>query len=155
MSKRSLSQGRSKLGCWLFSLVICMPLHADHGDYSVHLYNWEAFLAPSVIDNIRREYRIEIEQLYFSDEAVRDELLLSERGKTIDIVVVESVRLQTLGQLGVVRPITSLRNKLTARFDAKWLDACGDYGLPYAWGTSGILYRRDRVSDPISSCKLF
>lgn len=151
MSKRCLSKGRCKLSYRLLPLIICAPLYADHGDYSVRLYNWEAFLAPSVVENIRREHRIEIEQLYFSDEAVRDELLLSERGKSIDIVVVESVHLRTLGKLGVVRQLTSLREKLSARFDARWLDACGDYGIPYAWGTSGILYRHDKLSKPVTS----
>lgn len=134
MSKRCLSKGRCKLSYCLLLLVTCTPLHADHGDYSVHLYNWEAFLAPSVIEKIKREYRIEIEQIYFSDEAVRDELLLSERGKSIDIVVVESSHLRTLGQLGVVRPLTTLRDKLSTRFDDRWMDACGDYRHPLCLG---------------------
>lgn len=150
MSKQTHPQGRFKLSCLLLTLL-CSPLKAEHGDYSIHLYNWEAFLAPSVINNLKRDHRIEVEQLYFSDEAVRDELLLSERGKTIDIVVVESVRLQVLGQMGAVRPITSLREKLSSRFDDKWMSACGDYGIPYAWGTSGILYRHDKVALPVSS----
>ncbi|GAL32082.1 predicted polyamine sensor NspS [Vibrio maritimus] len=150
MSKQSRPKGRFELSCLLL-VLLCSPLQAEHGDYSVHIYNWEAFMAPSVINNLKLEHRIEIEQLYFSDEAVRDELLLSERGKTIDIVVIESVRLQALSRLGVVRPITSLREKLSSRFDAKWMDACGDYGIPYAWGTSGILYRHDKVTPPISS----
>ncbi|WP_394150381.1 PotD/PotF family extracellular solute-binding protein [Vibrio maritimus] len=152
MSKRSLVKGRAVLSRWLYLLfVVCLPLYAHQGDDAVHLYNWEAFLAPIVIEKLRQDHQISIEQIYFSDESVRDELLLSERGKTIDIVVVESVRLQTLGQLGVVRPIPELRQKLSGRFEHKWMEACGDFGIPYAWGTSGILYRRDKFSKPVDS----
>jgi spermidine/putrescine transport system substrate-binding protein len=55
--------------------------------------------------------------------------------------MVESVRLQRLGKLGAVKPIKALREELADRFDPKWVAACGDYGIPYAWGTSGIVFR--------------
>jgi spermidine/putrescine transport system substrate-binding protein len=129
----------------LAAACLTAPLYSHYvqAQHSVYLYNWEAFLSPVVIDKLRNTHQTDLKQIYFSDEAVRDELLLSERGKTIDLVMVESVRLQRLGKLGAVKPIKALREELADRFDPKWVAACGDYGIPYAWGTSGIVFRGD------------
>jgi spermidine/putrescine transport system substrate-binding protein len=35
--------------------------------------------------------------------------------------------------------------------EARWADSCGDFGMPYAWGTVGIVYRRDRVAQAPAS----
>jgi spermidine/putrescine transport system substrate-binding protein len=112
-----------------------------HTQQSTYLYNWEGLLSPVVVDKLRSTHQIELNEVHFSDEAVRDELLLSERGKTIDLVMVESVRLQRLGKLGAIQSVDALSEELADRFHLKWVEACGDYGIPYAWGTSGIVYR--------------
>lgn len=152
MLKRTVVRSGLYLGASVVFSALS-PVNAEHKEQVVHLYNWEEFLSPLVIDKLEQEHKILIEQLYFSDEAVRDELLLSERGKSLDIVVVESVQLQRLGKLGVVKPIKALKNQLSARFQTRWAEACGDYGLPYAWGTSGILYRADKFAKPVTSWK--
>ncbi len=137
------SEFRYALRMLLAIACLTAPLYSHHvqAQHSTYLYNWEAFLSPVVIDKLRNTHQIDLKQIYFSDEAVRDELLLSERGKTIDLVVVESVRLQSLGKQGAIKPIKALSDELADRFDPKWVAACGDYGIPYAWGTSGIVFR--------------
>ncbi|OIN24189.1 ABC transporter substrate-binding protein [Vibrio barjaei] len=135
----------------LSALVLIAPAFADHSSDTVHLYNWEAYLSPTVKNDFKSKHNITIEEFFFSDEAVRDELLLSERGRTIDLVVVESVRLQMLAKQGAIQNISSIQNRIANRFEKRWLDACGEYGIPYSWGTSGILYRSDKTQNPVTS----
>ncbi|WP_112479208.1 ABC transporter substrate-binding protein [Vibrio variabilis] len=118
---------------------------------TVHLYNWEAFLSEEVVRNIETEHHLHIKETYFSDESVRDELLLSKRRNSIDLVVIESVRLNMLANQGVMQPLTEIRAELKSRFDNRWFEQCGDYGVPYAWGTSGLLYRKSAFEKPVDT----
>lgn len=135
----------------LSALVMIAPAFAEHSSNTVHLYNWEAYLSPTVKNDLKSKHKVAIEEFFFSDEAVRDELLLSERGRTIDLVVVESVRLQMLAKQGAIQNISSIQNQIADRFEKRWLEACGEYGIPYSWGTSGILYRSDKIQNPVTS----
>jgi spermidine/putrescine transport system substrate-binding protein len=141
----------STLGIGLLVLVNGSVASASDKARTVHLYNWEAFLSEEVIQNIETEHHLHIEETYFSDESVRDELLLSKRRNSIDLVVIESVRLNMLADQGAMQPLTEIRTQLKPRFDNRWFEQCGDYGIPYAWGTSGLLYRKSAFEKPIDS----
>ncbi|AUI85978.1 spermidine/putrescine ABC transporter substrate-binding protein [Vibrio azureus] len=120
----------------------------------VYLYNWDEFLSTKVIERLKNEEGITLKQQYFSDESIRDEVLISERRRSFQLAVIESVKLQTLGKQGIFNNLSALRSKLSDLYDKRWFDACGDYGLPYAWGTTGILYRRDKIPQPESWASL-
>jgi spermidine/putrescine transport system substrate-binding protein len=110
-------------------------------------------LSERIIENLKKDLGIEIKQRYFSDESARDELLLTERRKSFDLVVIESVDLKLLAEQGVLHDLSPLREKFGHYFDSRWFSACGNYGIPYAWGTTGILYRKASVDKPITSWK--
>ncbi|MGF1749294.1 extracellular solute-binding protein [Vibrio cionasavignyae] len=131
---------------------LCFVTFASEINNSISLYNWEAFLAESVKNQLHTEHGVYIEETYFSDEGIRDEVMLSERRHAFDLVVIESVRLHLLAEQGVVARVPpQLKAELASYFDSKWNDACGDYGVPYAWGTSGILYRKSAFDVPVNS----
>ncbi len=121
----------------------------------IHIYNWEEFMSQGVIERFQAANDVAIFQQFFSDESIRDEVILSERGSAFDIVVIESVRLSILAEQGLFQNISELQGKLDGNFDKRWLEACGVYGIPYAWGTTGILYRTDRLEKPTSWATLY
>ncbi|GMQ48946.1 ABC transporter substrate-binding protein [Vibrio sp. 10N] len=147
--------------CCRLSTLLCGGLtifaasNASSSDRAatIHLYNWEAFLSPAVIERLVDEQHLHLKETYFSDESVRDELLLSKRRNSIDLVVIESVRLNMLAEQGVMQPLIEIRHELENRFEARWFEQCGDYGIPYAWGTSGIVYRQSAFEQPVTSWK--
>ncbi|PNQ53610.1 spermidine/putrescine ABC transporter substrate-binding protein, partial [Vibrio agarivorans] len=116
----------------------------------VHLYNWEEFLSQNVIERLKDKKGITLKQHFFSDESIRDELLASERKLSFDLTVIESVKLNLLAKQGIFHSLNRFKAQLSDVYDKMWLDACGDYGLPYAWGTTGILYRVEKVPKPES-----
>ncbi|PMH25457.1 hypothetical protein BCU70_10410 [Vibrio sp. 10N.286.49.C2] len=120
---------------------------------TLNIYNWEAYMASSVIEKLKTKHDITLVESYFSDETLRDELLLSERKSSYDLVIVESVRLKQLAGQGVFHNLSKMLTELDHSYDPRWMSACGDYGIPYAWGTSGILYRESAFVTPVDSWK--
>ena len=118
--------------------------------HEIYLYNWDEFLSDRVITQLRDTYDISLKQQYFSDESIRDEVLLSERRGAFELVIVESVKLKALAEQNLFHNLQDLQQSIAGNFDSRWVDGCGDYGIPYAWGTSGILYRSDKVATPES-----
>ncbi|MGV2988474.1 PotD/PotF family extracellular solute-binding protein [Vibrio sp. E150_011] len=132
-------------------LLFASGLAGKESDNTLHLYNWEAFLSAKVIGDFYEETGIHLKETFFADEGIRDEVMLSDRRNSFDLVVVESVRLQLLAQQGAISSLSLLRQDIERHYDDKWLNACGDYGIPYAWGTSGILYRKSAFDKPVTS----
>ncbi|MFZ3408044.1 ABC transporter substrate-binding protein [Vibrio chagasii] len=118
--------------------------------HEIYLYNWDEFLSESVIEKLNDTYGIALKQQYFSDESIRDEVLLSERRGAFELVVIESMKLKALAKQNLFHNLSGMQQSLANNFDSRWVDGCGDYGIPYAWGTSGILYRSDKVDTPNS-----
>ncbi|MCG9640605.1 spermidine/putrescine ABC transporter substrate-binding protein [Vibrio sp. Isolate34] len=118
--------------------------------HDIYLYNWDEFLSESVITTLSDAYGITLKQQYFSDESIRDEVLLSERRSAFELVVIESMKLKALAKQGLFHDLSDLQESLASNFDSRWVDGCGEYGIPYAWGTSGILYRSDKIETPSS-----
>lgn len=118
--------------------------------HEIYLYNWDEFLSENVIEKLNDTYGITLKQQYFSDESIRDEVLLSERRGAFELVVIESVKLKALAKQNLFHNLSNIRQSLANNFDPRWVDGCGDFGIPYAWGTSGILYRSNKVDIPDS-----
>lgn len=102
--------------------------------HEIYLYNWDEFLSESVITQLRDTYDISLKQQYFSDESIRDEVLLSERRGAFELVIVESVKLKALAEQNLFHNLQDLQQSIAGNFDSRWVDGCGDYGIPYAWG---------------------
>ncbi|NOH31923.1 ABC transporter substrate-binding protein [Vibrio chagasii] len=116
----------------------------------IYLYNWDEFLSDGVIQQLKDTYGISLKQQHFSDESIRDEVLLSERRDAFELVVIESMKLKAFAEQNLFHNLSDIQQSLANNFDSRWVGGCGDYGIPYAWGTSGILYRRDKVAIPNS-----
>ncbi|CAK1698612.1 ABC transporter substrate-binding protein [Vibrio crassostreae] len=116
----------------------------------IYLYNWDEFLSDNVIEKLSDTYGIALKQQYFSDESIRDEVLLSERRGAFELVVIESMKLKALAKQNLFHNLSDLQQSLSSNFESRWVEGCGNYGIPYAWGTSGILYRTGKVETPNS-----
>nr|WP_279610954.1 spermidine/putrescine ABC transporter substrate-binding protein [Vibrio gelatinilyticus] len=110
-------------------------------------------MSERTVNSVKKDLGIEIRERYFSDESARDQLLLTERRKSFDLVVIESVALNLLAEQGVLYELSSIREDVGHHYESRWLSACGNYGIPYAWGTTGILYRKSSFDQPITSWK--
>ena len=139
-----------KLNRAVLILSLCFANQSIAKIHEVYIYNWDEFLSEDVIFQLSEQHDITLKQQFFSDESIRDEVLLSERRGAFELVVIESIQLQKLANQNIFHDLSDLKETLASNYDKKWLDGCGSWGLPYAWGTSGILYRIDSIETPTS-----
>lgn len=117
----------------------------------VQVYNWESFLSDDVIQSFQEETGHTVKQLYFDDESDRDHVITSGRGGSFDLVMIESTSLDILSEQGLFHDLSVIRAPLEESLDSQWVEACGKNGIPYAWGTTGLIYRSSVAVEPLSS----
>jgi putrescine transport system substrate-binding protein len=117
---------------------------------TLRVYNWNQYIAASVVAEFERETGAEvIYDTYDDSDAV--EVLLSAGGSGYDIVVVSSWSIGRLIAAHAVQPIEkdrlsnlgNLWDDVMERADA--LDPGGRYSIPYLWGTTGIGYDANAI----------
>ena len=115
------------------------------------LLNWSEYMDPDLISQFEHQYNVEVHEIYFESDDVRDEMLLEADGKGYDLALVNDAMINPYLQRGwlaeaTVEQIPNLKN-----IDAKWLDAfegASGHAVPYFWGTLGIAYRADLLEKP-------
>ncbi|GAA5317414.1 MAG: spermidine/putrescine ABC transporter substrate-binding protein [Candidatus Pelagadaptatus aseana] len=124
--------------------IICCLFSGAALTAELVLYNWEGYIADSVLEQFETETGHTIKQVFYGSDTERDDVMVNTKGKGFDLVVVESVSNQIMGDNGYFSPVApTLLNSVAER----WRDSCGKSGVPYLWGTVGILYRADLVNE--------
>ncbi len=123
----------------------------------LHLYNWGDYINPEVLERFAEEYDVDVSlDTYGSNEEMLAKL---QAGATGYDLVFPSVHMQDIMyQLGLLEPTNINDSENFANIDPDFLraktDPEGEYCLPYAWGTVGIFYNKNRV-DEITSWQDF
>jgi spermidine/putrescine transport system substrate-binding protein len=108
-------------------------------------YNWENYISSSVIEQFETETGHTIKVLIFDRDKTRDELIASESSEGIDLVVINTVATKLFGKNDLLQPMGNIIPNPLRNTDSRWAKSCGDFGVPYLWGTLGIVYRNDKV----------
>jgi spermidine/putrescine transport system substrate-binding protein len=137
-----------KLVIFFILTSITQHLYAD----TLTLLNWEEYLSEKTISAWEAHSGHKINQLYFDNDQDRDNILLNHKNQIIDIAVVDEVASRVFGNKGILLPITAYQSKpVMSKIDSLFHNSCGDYGIPYLWGTLGIAYRTDKIlTEPTS-----
>ena len=123
----------------------------DAGCVELTIYNWEDYLCEEVSRNFTEKTGIKIQQIYFDSDQTRNETVASAQGGRFDIITFDNVATQIFGKnnnlLGLSR--STLPN--LEHIDQRWRESCGNFGLPYFYGTVGIVYDKTRYPQPPDS----
>lgn len=112
----------------------------------VTVVNWEEWVSPQALQAFEKKENVRVNVLTYTSVEEADRLLSANAGK-VDIVVGSSLLVRqfkeqrTLQKLDRTK-LTNLRHMLP-RFTVD-----PDYAVPYLWGYTGILYRKDLVKTP-------
>lgn len=136
----------------MFACVLLIQ-SVDANAETLRVLNWEDYLHPSVIDAWKRETDVDIEQIYFDSDEDRDEILNDAASGNIDIAVVDEAVSELFGEKGKIEKLDESKIPTLKHIDPFWKTACGQYTVPYMWGTLGIGYRSDKVEQTPQSWK--
>ncbi|MFY9557812.1 MAG: extracellular solute-binding protein [Blastocatellia bacterium] len=120
----------------------------------LNVYIWSNYLPESVIAEFERRYgaRLNVE-LYDSNEALLAKL--QSGGASYDIIVPSDYMVTVLREQGLLeeldRDAIGNFSNLDPQFTGLPFDPANLHSIPYLWGTTGLAYRKDKVTGPIDS----
>ncbi|WP_179400722.1 polyamine ABC transporter substrate-binding protein [Burkholderia guangdongensis] len=130
------------------ALVASHPAQA--GDTNLNVYNWSEYVAKDTVPNFEKLTSIKVRyDSYDSDDTLQTKLLAGSSG--YDIVVPTSNYLAQQIQAGVYQKLDKSKLPNLMNLDPALMkmvakaDPGNQYGVPWAWGTTGIGYNVDAV----------
>ncbi|HKP10690.1 MAG TPA: extracellular solute-binding protein, partial [Blastocatellia bacterium] len=120
----------------------------------LNVYIWSNYLPDNVVAEFERRYDAKVNiELYDSNEALLAKL--QSGGAAYDIVVPSDYMVTVLKAQGLIEEIDRDRvtnfSNLDPRFAGLAYDPANQYSVPYMWGTTGIAYRKDKVTGAVDS----
>lgn len=116
------------------------PAHSQ----SLNLLIWEGYISPVLIERWKALTHSDINQIYFDSGDKRD-AILSNPNSMVDLTIIDESRIGRVANRGLLSELSRDKLPNLALIGSRWQEQCGRYGAAYFWGTSGILYRSDKV----------
>ncbi|NVD05792.1 spermidine/putrescine ABC transporter substrate-binding protein [Vibrio sp. JPW-9-11-11] len=113
---------------------------------SLKVYMWEDTLASDVKQQWQTETGVDLTLSHFDNDDERSLLMMKNPQLPFDVVVLDNVSAKIYGRLGAFEEISNLQGRQNNA--PQWNQACGNYAIPYFWGTVGIAYRKAAVEKP-------
>lgn len=131
--------------------------HGAAAEGALHIYNWGDYINPKVLDRFAKEYDVKVTlDTYGSNEEM---LAKIQAGATGYDIVFPSVHMQDImSKLGLLWKSNINKSPDFKNIDPSFLraktDPKGEWCLPYAFGSVGIMYNKTKVPE-IKSWKDF
>lgn len=131
---------------------------SDSKTVSVMIYS--EYIDPSLLEDFEKKtgYKVNLE-LYEAQEEMLVKLQTAVT-KKYDVIIASDVVIQQMIEFGFIAPLDTSkipnRVNVAPQFLSQAYDPTNTYSLPYLWGTTGILFRGDKVhTDSVSYSTLF
>ena len=121
--------------------------------------NWDAYMPKSVVKDFEAETGVTVEYaIHTTNEDIMGKLTAAN-GTGFDLVFVSGPFIEPLEGLGYAAEIDQSQIPNMANLDTEATELAFDPGnthsVPYTWGTTGICYRNDLLSETPSSWEAF
>jgi len=141
-----------KIFC-VFLLLVMLPTFAM-AEAVVNVFNWEDYIDPAVIDIFQKETGIKVNYMNFTTN--EDMIVQVEANPgAFDVCFPSDYIVERMIAKGMLAEINfdnvpnaqyTLDNLLNPAYDPS-----NAYSVPYMWGTVGILYNTNKVTEPVES----
>lgn len=128
-------------------LCVSSPLFA----VELKLFIWEGYISQDVLNRFAKEKGITVNLIYFDSDQTRDEVIASTGKESFDLVLFHNVAAQVFGKNNYLTAINSTNVPNLVNVDKQWRESCGNFGIPYFYGTLGIVYDKSKVNPPPQS----
>ena len=128
-------------------------------EQNMYLYNWSDYFSPDNLTAFQNQFGVTLTQVTFaSNEEMLAKLQAGGKGQ-YDIAVPTAEFSATLAKGGFLQKLDKGRLPNLAKVNQRFLtlpfDPNDDYIVPKDWGTTGIIYRGNKMTDPMTSWKDF
>ena len=139
--------------------VAATPVPSYALESNMYLYNWSDYFSPDNLTAYQNQFGVTLTQVTFaSNEEMLAKLQAGGKGQ-YDIAVPTAEFSSTLAKGGFLQKLDKGRLPNLANVNKRFLtlpfDPNDDYIVPKDWGTTGIIYRGNKMTDPITSWKDF
>ncbi len=141
-----------KFGLLMSFCVGAFCVQAD--DRRLSLYVWDEYLPPEVIEAFEQEFDVKLEVFTFGSDYERDGHIVEILAERFDLILLDDTALEDYIESNLV---TQLKPEWLPNLKFLVPNWYGEYSyakpyvVPYAQGTYGLIYRRDRVHGPVDS----
>jgi spermidine/putrescine transport system substrate-binding protein/spermidine/putrescine transport system permease protein len=157
LGRGKLSRPAIIISAGAFVLLLGFALGGQRHNFKggeLNIYIWSNYLPDDVIAEFEKRFDAKVNiELYDSNEALLAKL--QSGSVSFDIVVPSDYMVAALKAQGMLSAIDRDRlsnfSNLDPRFVGFSYDAENEFSIPYMWGTTGIGYRKDKVSEPVDS----
>jgi spermidine/putrescine transport system substrate-binding protein len=117
------------------------------------LLTWEHYIAAEVVQAWEEKTGHTLVQQVYDTKAGRDTLFVQQKqeGGLPDLVILDEEASARFGKAGLLANLGELPKPPRLSVFSSGIDRCGDYAMPYFWGTLGLVYRKDKLSTPPDS----
>jgi len=122
-----------------------------HPKNKLIILNWADYLDPDIVTEFERAYKAEVIEVYFDSDEHRTQMLVEQThnegdGRGYDLILTSGIDLQSYARKEWLAPIDFNQIPNSEYISTNWknaFDKANIFGVPYFWGTVGVIYRSD------------
>ncbi len=123
----------------------------------LHVYNWDDYFAPTTLADFEAEFGVEVLLDTFDGEEAMFSVIESDPAR-YDVIVGSDTVIAQMADLRLLAALDLERVPNLANINPEFLDQYWDpgnrYSVPYAWGSTGIIYNTTYIDAPGESWDL-
>ena len=123
----------------------------DDAGKTLHVYNWSDYIDPALLDDFTKETGVKVVYDTFDSDDVLETKVLTG-GTGYDIVTPSNAKTPRFIEAGALQPLDKSKLKNLGNLEPAIMafmepfDPGQKYAVPYMWGTVGIGYNKDAIS---------
>ncbi len=135
--------------------VLALPIMGNAAEKQVlNIYNWDDYIDEQTIPEFEKAFDVKVNyDVYDSNETLLAKLQAGATG--FDVIFPSDYMVEIMSKLGLLEPLDKSKLPNMANLDPVFLDQAFDpgnqYSIPFAFGTVGIGYRSDKITEPVES----
>ena len=135
------------------ALALSIQTQAAPAAPQLVILNWSDYLDPELIQQFERRHQVQVIEVFYESDEQRTEMLLNNDAQGYDLILTSGIDIALYAKRGWIAPLPTAAIPNRQHLNPRWLNAfegSTDYALPYSWGTTGILYRSDLLTQPLT-----
>lgn len=138
----------------LFTVLLLTGCESGSEQQVVNVYNWGEYIDESIFEDFEAETGIKVNYNTFASNEMLYSSIKSGSG-TYDVIIPSDYMVARMINEGLLMELDYSQIPNAANLDERYLgleyDPDSSYSVPYMWGTVGIIYNSQMVSEPITS----